>query len=134
MKNPRERNKHGDFSFPIIPYQAITGNNNFLLFVSCASSSSFFRNCTISYISFSYFERPLEPMSITTLVLLYPVRCSELGRQYISRVKTRSCQVYIHRLFHRSIMCGFCHRHFSCLFENYFLNLSIYLAYHACLL
>ena len=28
MKNPRERNKHGDFSFPIIPYQAITGNNN----------------------------------------------------------------------------------------------------------
>ena len=29
MKNPRERNKHGDFSFPIIPYQAITGNNNY---------------------------------------------------------------------------------------------------------
>ena len=28
MKNPREHNKHGDFSFPIIPYQAITGNNN----------------------------------------------------------------------------------------------------------
>ena len=30
MKNPREHNKHGDFSFPIIPYQAITGNNNIL--------------------------------------------------------------------------------------------------------
>ena len=28
MKNPHEHNKHGDFSFPIIPYQAITGNNN----------------------------------------------------------------------------------------------------------
>ena len=38
MKNPRERNKHGDFSFPIIPYQAITGNNNLLIMIVILNS------------------------------------------------------------------------------------------------
>ena len=36
MKNPHEHNKHGDFSFPIIPYQAITGNNNSRMMVISA--------------------------------------------------------------------------------------------------